>query len=130
MSSDELKERCKAFGLAVITMFKMFPKASEAQILGKQLLRSAISVAANYRAACRARSREEFLSKLSIVVEEADETVLWLELINDSNTFKVDPSLIEESKQLLYIMSSDRKTTKTNLQRTKISKSINQQISK
>ena len=119
MNSDELKERCKAFGLAVVTICKLLPKTSHAEILGKQLLRSARSVAANYRAACRARSPEEFLAKLSIVVEEADETVLWLEMINDSDTFKVDPNLIEESKQLLYIMSSSRKTTKLNLKNSK-----------
>jgi len=99
----------------MIKVFKLFPKTSQGQILGKQLLRSAISVTANYRAACRARSPEEFVSKLSIVVEEADETVLWLELVHESSVFKVDDNLLDEAKQLLYIMSSARKTTKLNL---------------
>ena len=123
MHSDELKDRCKAFSLAMIKLFRNFPKTSEGQILGRQLLRSAISVTANYRAACRGRSREEFLSKLSIVVEEADETVLWLELIDESKTVLIDPKLIAESKELLYIMSAARKTAKSNLLTSK-----NQQV--
>ncbi len=79
--SEQLKGRTKRFALLVIQMFRSLPRTAEAQILGKQVLRSATSVAANYRASRRARSRAEFLSKTGTVVEEADETVFWLELI-------------------------------------------------
>jgi len=80
--------------------------------MGKQLLRSATSVAANYRAACRARSRAEFIAKLAIVVEEADEVLFWLELIGESGIFKVDPELEKEGKEILFIMSASRKSAK------------------
>ncbi len=80
--------------------------------MGKQLLRSATSVTANYRAACRARSKAEFIAKLSIVVEEADETLLWLEMIDESSVSKVDASLMKEAKELLFIMSASRKSAK------------------
>ena len=125
MQAQELRARCKAFSLSVIRAFKCFPKTLDAQVLGKQLLRSATSVTANYRAACRARSQEEFLAKMSIVVEEADEVVLWLELIQESGTFKIDSQLIQESKELLFIMSASRKTAKAN---RSISKSSHHKI--
>ena len=82
--------------------------------MGKQLLRSATSVTANYRAACRARSKAEFFAKLCIVVEEADETLLWLEMIQESK-IGTDPlidQLKQESKELLYIFSASRKSAK------------------
>jgi len=76
------------------------------------LLRSATSVTANYRAACRARSKAEFVAKLSIVVEEADETLLWLEMIEESGIAKVEESLKKEAKEILFIMSASRKSAK------------------
>ena len=82
--------------------------------MGKQLLRSATSVAANYRAACRARSKAEFIAKLSIVVEEADEVLFWLELISESGICKVDDSLTREGTEILFIMSASRKSAKGN----------------
>jgi four helix bundle protein len=69
-------------------------------------------VAANYRAACRGRSKAEFIAKLSIVVEEADETLLWLELIEEAGIAKVDESLKKEAKEILFIMSASRKSAK------------------
>jgi len=72
LTAQELQQRTKRFSLQIIQFFQALPKSAEAQILGKQLLRSSTSVAANYRAACRARSKAEFIAKLSIVVEEAD----------------------------------------------------------
>ena len=78
---EELRERTKKFALRVIRLFQVLPKNTEAQILGKQLLRCGTSVAANYRATCRSRSKAEFISRLGIVAEEADESVLWLELL-------------------------------------------------
>ena len=112
MTADQLQERTKKFSLQIILFFEALPKSVAAQVLGKQLLRSATSVTANYRAACRARSKAEFVAKLSIVVEEADETVLWLELIDESKIVS-DPAietLKQESRELLYIFSASRKS--------------------
>jgi four helix bundle protein len=114
LTADKLQERTKKFSLQIIQFFQTLPKSSEAQIMGKQLLRSATSVMANYRAACRARSKAEFFAKLSIVVEEADETLLWLEMMQESKIIEA-PSidqLKQESRELLYIFSASRKTAK------------------
>ena len=77
----ELKNRTKSFAIRIVNLFRSLPHARDALILGKQLLRSGTSIAANYRAVCRARSQAEFIAKMGIVVEEADETVFWLELL-------------------------------------------------
>jgi len=108
------KERLKQFALRIIKLFQGLPKTGEAQIIGKQLLRSGTSVAANYRAACRARSGRDFFSKLSIVVEEADETLFWLELLLDADIFsknKLQP-IMTESLEILKIVSTARKNAK------------------
>jgi four helix bundle protein len=93
------------------------PRCDETFIIGRQLLRSATSVAANYRAACRARSRPEFLAKLGIVVEEADETVFWLELLADAGL--ISRSLLsevaDEASQLLAIFAASQLTVKRSL---------------
>ena len=97
----------------------------EARELSRQLFRSAASVAVNYRAVGRARSRREFIAKLSIVVEEIDETVFWLELICECGIY-TGPDLdaiVKEAKELLYIFSASRKTAKDNA--IKIGKSLN-----
>ena len=78
MTPEELKSRTKVFALRVIRVFKAMPRNEEARILSKQMLRSGTSVAANYRAVCRSRSKAEFLARLGVAVEEIDETVLWL----------------------------------------------------
>jgi four helix bundle protein len=78
---EEFKLRTKQFALRIIRLYRSLPKSTDAQIIGKQALRSGTSVAANYRAVCRARSKSEFIAKIGIVVEEADETVFWLELL-------------------------------------------------
>jgi four helix bundle protein len=75
MNPDELKKRTKTFGLRIILLVESLPKLKTADIIGRQLLRSGTSVGANYRAACRARSRAEFISKMGIVEEEADESI-------------------------------------------------------
>ena len=77
---EQLKARTKQFAIRIVRVFKGLPKNDEARIIGKQLLRAGTSVAANYRAVCRSRSKAEFISKMSVVVEEADETAFWLEL--------------------------------------------------
>ncbi|HEX8503754.1 MAG TPA: four helix bundle protein [Hymenobacter sp.] len=81
---EAFRLRTKAASLRVIRLYQQLPHTGEAQIIGKQLLRSATSVAANYRAACRGRSGAEWYSKLCICVEEADETQFWLELLGDA----------------------------------------------
>jgi len=82
--AEELKSRTKQFALRVIRVIRSLLPGAEGRIIGHQLLRSGMSVAANYRAVCRARSRSEFLAKPSIVIEEADESAFWLELLVDA----------------------------------------------
>ena len=89
-SADEFKERTKKFALRVIKLTASLPSGLNAQIIGKQLVRSGTSVGANYRAALRARSPAEFRAKLNIVLEEADETEYWLELLSESKIFPRD----------------------------------------
>ena len=77
--TEELKKRCKQFAIRIVKLFRSLLRTDEARVMGKQVLRSGTSVAANYRAVCRARSKAEFIAKIGVVVEEADETVFWLE---------------------------------------------------
>src|SRR5476651_1660405 len=83
--ADAFRKRTKKFVVDNIKLFRTLPKTEEARIIGRQLLRSSSSVGSNYRAACRARSQAEFHSKLSIVVEEADESVFWMEILIESD---------------------------------------------
>lgn len=108
---EEMKSRLKLFALRIIKLYQSLPHSGEAQIIGKQLLRSATSVAANYRAACRARSGNEFFSKMSIVVEEADETLFWLELIAEAHIFPATKleDIMKESEEILKIVATARK---------------------
>lgn len=114
MNPDELRARTRAFSLRVVKLVQSLPKNMVADVMGKQVLRSATSVGANYRAVCRAQSDAMFISKLSIVVEEADETVYWLELIRDAGLVKPEllTELIDEAEQILKIMAASRKTAK------------------
>lgn len=115
--SDAFKNRTKQFAIAIIKLSKSFPKTEEAFIIKKQLLRSAFSVASNYRAVCRGRSDAEFFSKLSIVVEEADEVVFWLELLNESEVLvgeEINKNL-KEANEILSIVAKSRKTMKEKL---------------
>jgi four helix bundle protein len=112
--SEGFKKRTKDFSLRVIKLYKSLSGTVEGQVTGKQLLRSGTFVAANYRAACRARSRAEFFSKMSIVVEEADESVFWMELLI---SIEIIPSkqlepLISEANEILSIVDTARKTSK------------------
>ncbi len=84
MNAEELKRRTKVFALRALKVAESLPKTMSGKIMGNQMGRCGISVAANYRAACRARSKAEFVAKLGIVEEEADETLFWLELIEES----------------------------------------------
>jgi four helix bundle protein len=112
--SEELRQRTKKFAIRVVRMFKALPRSTEAQIIGKQVLRSGTSVAANYRAACRARSRAEFVAKIGVVAEEADETVFWIELLVETETIsqiKVN-ELMNEARQLAAIFTASQTTAK------------------
>lgn len=115
MTSDQLKERTKAFALAVIRLIDAVPPCLTARVISNQLVRSATSIGANYRAACRAQSRAEFAAKLSIVVEETDETPYWLELIRDLGLVKREQlsALMKEASELLAIAVASRKTAKS-----------------
>jgi four helix bundle protein len=114
MTSEELKARTKAFALRVIKLVDAMPRTRAGQVIGRQLLRSATSVGANYRAACRAQSHAEFAAKLSIVVEEVDETVYWLELLRESSLLKPErlAKILKEANELVAIAVASRKTTK------------------
>jgi four helix bundle protein len=111
--AEGLKSRTKKFAIEIIFLYRRLPKTEEARIIGRQLLRSATSVASNYRAVCRARSDNEFFSKISIVVEEADETIFWLELLSESKIYETEKEIIQEANEILAIMSASRKTMKT-----------------
>ncbi len=116
--ADEFKNRTKSMAVEIIKYAKNFPKNEEAYIIKKQLIRSATSVAANYRAVCRARSDAEFFSKLCIVVEEADETVFWLEIIKDAEIYNAEltNTLMLEANEILKIMSKSHKTLKDKIE--------------
>jgi four helix bundle protein len=111
----ELRERTKAFALRVIRLYGALPKSVEAQVIGKQLLRSGTSVAANYREACRARSDSELISKLSIVEQELDESELWMELLVESNFVPATrmSELIAECEELLRMTVASIRTLKS-----------------
>ena len=111
---DAFKKRTKDLALRTIKLFQALPKSDEARIIGKQLLRSATSVAANYRACCRARSDSEFFSKISIVVEEADETLFWLELLQDAAIVGPEKlsSLMNEYEEVVKIANTIRHNRK------------------
>ena len=100
MKDHELRDRTKAFALRIIKMYCRLPKSTEAQVLGKQALRSGTSVAANYREASRARSDAEFVSKLGVVEQELDETLLWLDLF-------VESGIVPEAKMLELHQEAD-----------------------
>jgi four helix bundle protein len=81
--TEKLRDRTKEFAIRIIHLFQALPSTKEAQVIGNQLLRCGTAVGANYRSACHARSRADFISKIGIVTEEADECVFWIELLSD-----------------------------------------------
>ena len=112
MDAEDLKDRTKQFALRVIKLVGALPKNVEGRAIANQLVRSGTSVAANYRSACRARSRTEFIAKLGVVLEEADESLLWLELVVAAKllpTGRVD-RLLKEANELVAIMAASRKS--------------------
>ena|SRR5215831_17151920 len=111
---EELRDRTKQFAIRVVRLFRALPRTDEARVLGKQVLRCGTAVAANYRAVCRARSKAEFISKMGVVVEEADETVFWLELLVVTGIVKkqVMESLLAEANELVAIFAASQRTAR------------------
>ena len=114
MTPKELKDRTKRFAVDVIQLTRELPNTLDGRRVGQQLLDSGTSVAANYRSACRARSRAEFISKLGVVEEEADESLFWLELMVDSRivTLQRAEKLMKEADELTAIFVASLKTAK------------------
>jgi len=110
--ADNLEQRFKSFALRCLRVFRSLSTAYEAQHFGKQLLRSSSSAAANYRAVRRGRSHNEFFAKLSITIEELDESIFWLEMLIHADLVPADKlnDLIEEGGQLLKILATSRKS--------------------
>jgi four helix bundle protein len=121
-SPEEIRDRTKKFAIRIVRLFRALPKTTEAQVMGKQLLRCGTSVAANYRAVCRARSTAEFIARIGIVAEEADESVLWLELLAETETLSVEElrDITREARELAAIFSASQKTAKGNKQITRL----------
>lgn len=114
MTSEEMKARTKQFALRVIKLVESLPNTKNSAVIGKQLLRSGTSVGANYRAVCRAKSTPDFINKLAIVEEEADESMYWIELLIESNQIKqkLVENLLNENDEILSIIVSAIKTSK------------------
>jgi four helix bundle protein len=114
--AEALKLRTKQFAIRIVGLVRSLPRTREGDVIGKQLLRCGTAVAANYRAVCRARSKAEFISKISIVVEEADETVFWLELLSDTAVVPAEKLslLLTEANELLAICAASLSTAKQN----------------
>lgn len=114
MNKEEMKRRTKQFALRVIRLVESLPRGQTAVVIGRQLLRSGTSVGANYRAACRAKSTADFISKMGTVEEEADESLYWMELLIETGMVKPEPleSLMKEADELLAITVASINTAK------------------
>jgi len=114
--AELLKARTKRFAVRIVKLSASLPKTDQARVIENQLLRSGTSMAANYRATCRARSKAEFVAKLGVVVEEADETVYWLELLQETGIFAIRDmnGLYDEAKELLAIFAASQQTVRSN----------------
>ena len=112
MDKRELQDRTKQFALRVLSLVDALPHTADGRAISMQLVRAATSVGTNHRSACRARSREEFVSKLGIAVEEADESLYWLELVRDGKLVPEDKLslLLKEADELTAIVASGRKS--------------------
>jgi four helix bundle protein len=117
MNEDDLKRRTKQFGLRVIKLVESLPNTTASKTIGHQLLRSGTSVGANYRAACRGKSKADFIAKIGLVVEEADESLYWLELLQEAGIIPVErlQDLKKEADELVAIFTASIKTARTHL---------------
>ena len=114
MNPNELKQRTKDFGKRVVKLIEALPKNTTTSVIGRQLLRSATSVGANYRAVCRAKSRPDFIAKLGIVEEECDESLYWIEMLVETNHIKpaLVSELMNEGEEILAIVVASAKTAR------------------
>jgi four helix bundle protein len=121
MTSDKLKKRTKQLALRVMKLVDALPRTTAGRAIGNQLLRAGTSVGANYRAACRGRSKAEFAAKVGTVAEEADETCFWLELIIEGNLLAQDlvKPLLDEANELTAIFTASAKTTRLKNQQSR-----------
>ncbi|HQX54430.1 MAG TPA: four helix bundle protein [Pyrinomonadaceae bacterium] len=115
MKEFDLKSRTKQFALRIIKLFRSLPISSDAQVIGKQVLRSGTSVGAQYREACRSRSDSEFISKMSSSLQELDETAYWLEILVEGDFVIAEKlkGLQDETEQLIAIFVTSIKTAKS-----------------
>lgn len=114
---EDLRERTKRFALRVVRMYSALPKTTEAQVIGKQVLRSGTSIGANYREAYRARSDAEFVAKIGDCLKELEETLYWLELLTESAIIAASrvEQLIDEANQLIAIFTTIAKRVRSRL---------------
>ena len=117
MNEEELKRRTKQFGLRIIRLVESLSNTSTARTIGNQLLRSGMSVGANYRAACRGKSKADFIAKAGISLEEADECLYWMELLQESGIVQGEilTELVKEADELVAIFTASIKTARANL---------------
>jgi four helix bundle protein len=118
--AETLKKR-KNFAIRIVKLYRALPNTGEAKVIGNQFIRSGTAIAANYRASCRARSIAEFIAKIGVVVEEADETVFWLEMLVDCEIFPESKmkGMIQEGNELLAIFAASQTTSKKNSKKYK-----------
>lgn len=114
MNEEDLKRRSKQLALRTVTLVESSPNTPTARTIGHQLLRSGMSVGANYRAACRAKSRADFAAKTAIALEEADESLYWMELLQESRVVPAEKltDLMKEAGELVAIFTASIKTVK------------------
>jgi len=114
-TTEQLRARTKALAVRIVRLYRSLPESRDAQIMGTQLLRCGTSVGANYRAVCRARSKPDFVSKIGIVLEEADETVFWLELLAETGVVPEHrlKELLQEARELTAIFTATQRTARS-----------------
>jgi four helix bundle protein len=117
VDAEDLKKRTKQFGLRVIHLTGALPPSRAAGVIGRQLLRSGTSVGANYRAACRARTKPDFISKASIAIEEADESLYWMEMLVEAKLIHQEKlaALMKEADEIVAILTASVKTARAHL---------------
>lgn len=117
MNEEDLKLRTKQFSLRVIKLVEALPGTATAKTIGHQLLRAGMSVGANYRAACRGKSKADFIAKAGISLEEADECLYWMELLHEAGIIPIErlKDLIKEADELVAIFTASIKTARSNL---------------
>ena len=122
MNPEIMKKRTKQFALRIIKLARALPKTIDGRTIGNQIIRCGTSVASNYRAACRARSRAEFIAKLGIVEEEADESVFWIEIIIVSEFMKKElvELLLKEANEITVMIVSSKKSARKNKNKSTI----------